>query len=81
MKPPPTQRPFDKIDEMGASPERAWTEWCLSVFQNIKYKGSDTTANRPVNGLNDGDWYLDTTLGQPIWYYSGGWIDATGASV
>lgn len=74
---PPTQKPFD-IDNI---PDPSWIEWALDVARNLKYKGSDTTANRPTNGLVDGDWYLDTTLGKPIWYYSGGWIDSAGTGV
>lgn len=73
----PTQIPFDE----NGNPSRAWIEWALKVSSMITYQGSDTTANRPTDGLRDGDYYMDTTLGQPIWYYSGGWIDATGASV
>lgn len=57
-------------------------EWFLSVYRVAKKaKGTGTTSERPVNGLEDGDWYLDTTLGYPIWYFDGGWIDATGATV
>ena len=73
----PIQTPFDENE----TPSRAWIEWTQLVDRQMKYKGADTTANRPTNGLNDGDYYMDTTLGQPIWYLSGGWVDATGASV
>lgn len=69
--------PFD-IDGL---PSIGWVEWTLQVYNNLKYRGSGATADRPTNGLTDGDWFLDTTLGHPIWYLSGGWIDATGASV
>ena len=79
MKPPPTQKPF--MDEMG-NPDRAWVEWFLESFRyGRKYQGEFTTANRPTNSLNDGDWGIDTTLGYPIWYYNSGWIDSSGASV
>lgn len=77
MRAPPIQRPFDEND----NPDRAWVEWAMEVSRNIKYRGSDTTANRPTNGLTDGDTYLDTTLGYIITYYNGGWIDSTGGSV
>lgn len=73
----PLQMPFDE----NGLPNRAWLEWAALVDRQAKYKGADTTANRPTNGLNDGDYYMDTTLGKPIWYLSGGWIDSTGASV
>jgi hypothetical protein len=46
---------------------------------------SDTTANRPVVGFSggptDGQMYFDTTLGKPIWYFGGSWVDATGTIV
>lgn len=73
----PTQIPFDE----NGQPNQAWIQWAKEVDRQSKYKGSDTTANRPVNGVNTGDYYLDTTIGKPIWYLAGGWVDATGASV
>ena len=46
---------------------------------------NDTTANRPVvgasGGPSDGQMYFDTTLGIPIWYLGGTWVDATGTIV
>lgn len=77
MRPPPIQSPFDA----NGKPVKAWLDWCNDIATNSKYRGSDTTANRPANGLTDGDWYLDTTLGKPVWYYGSGWIDATGTTV
>ena len=75
--PPPTQKRFDD----GEYPDRAWVEWALAVHRHLKYQESGTTAERPLNGLTDGDYYMDTTLGKPIWYLSSGWVDATGATV
>lgn len=43
-----------------------------------------TTGNRPTApaiGLYEGFFYLDTTLGKPVWWTGSAWIDATGASV
>lgn len=77
MSTSPTQIPFDE----DGLPSRAWIEWAQEVDKKLNFKGSDTTANRPVNGLRDGDQYLDTTLGYMITYYNGGWIDSTGGSV
>lgn len=77
ISPPPTQVPFD----VNGEPSAAWVEWAVQVHNQLKYQKEDTTANRPTNGVRDGDTYMDTTLGKPIWYYNGGWIDATGASV
>lgn len=74
---PPIQTPFDE----NGNPSRAWIEWADHISRNSKYVGSDTSANRPTNGLNDGDQYLDTTLGYMITYYNGGWVDSVGSSV
>lgn len=73
----PIQIPFD----VDGNPSVPWIEWALAVAKQAKYLGEFTTANRPTNGMFNGDWGIDTTLGHPIWYYSSGWIDATGASV
>ena len=37
-----------------------------------------TTANRPTQSLQIGQFYFDTTLGIPIWYNGTDWVDATG---
>ena len=73
----PTQSPFDE----NGMPSKAWIEWALKIDRDSRFKGSNTTANRPTNSLSDGDTYLDTTLGYVIWYYNGGWIDSAGSSV
>lgn len=78
LSPPPTMAPFDQ----DGVPHRAWIDWTLNLYRSArKYRGSDTTANRPVNALETGDWYFDTTLTKPIWYTGSGWVDATGAGV
>jgi hypothetical protein len=67
LSPPPIQTPFDH-DGMPSVP---WLEWSLMAWKvSKKYQGSDTTANRPTNGLEIGDWYYDTTLGKPIWVHA-----------
>lgn len=73
----PTSTPFDEDGE----PSRAWIEWASKVSRDVKFVGSDTTSNRPVNGLTDGDQYLDTTVGYMITYYNGDWVDSVGSSV
>lgn len=73
----PTQTPFDE----NGIPSKQWIDWASEVSRQAKYKGEFTTAGRPTNGLNDGDWGIDTTLGYPIWYYSSGWINSAGASI
>ena len=78
LSPPPNSAPFDN----NGIPNRAWIDWTISVWRIAKkYRGADITANRPTNGLEAGDWYLDTTISKPIWYTGSGWIDATGSSV
>lgn len=62
MNIPPVETTFDD----GPVPRKSWVEWCLSVFRDFKYKGSGPTAGRPVNGLNIGDWFFDTTLNRPV---------------
>ena len=42
---------------------------------------SGTTANRPVQQLQIGQFYFDTTLGYPIWYDGTDWVDASGTVV
>lgn len=39
-----------------------------------------TTANRPTSPVKN-QFYLDETLGKPIWFDGTDWIDATGATV
>jgi len=39
------------------------------------------TAARPVQQLQVGQFYFDTTLGYPIWYNGTDWVDATGTVV
>jgi len=40
-----------------------------------------TTANRPVNKLQIGQMYFDTTLGYPIWWNGKNWVNASGTVV
>ncbi len=47
--------------------------------QTLFYMGGGTTAERPAAGTNYA-MYFDTTLGHPIFYYGGGWKDATGTA-
>ena len=49
--------------------------------QNVTVPPSGTTANRPTERLQIGQYYFDTTLGIPIWYDGTNWVDATGATV
>lgn len=38
------------------------------------------TGARPAGAIN-GQRFFDSTLGKPIWYHAGNWVDATGAVV
>jgi hypothetical protein len=40
-----------------------------------------TTANRPTQNLQVGQFYFDTTLGYPIWYDGTDWVDSSGTVV
>ena len=61
---------------------RSWVEWFREVFLScLSVQDSGTTAQRPVADLWNGRRYFDTTLGIPIWYFNGSWVDATGSSV
>lgn len=62
----------------------AWTQWFMQVFRGTSFYGSGTTANRPaLKDLKAGGYFLDTTLGIPIFVnaLASAWIDATGAPV
>lgn len=39
-----------------------------------------STGNRPSNPVV-GQFYLDSSLGKPIWWKGSNWIDATGSTV
>lgn len=56
--------------------------WFTQVWQ-IAFASQDSgaTANRPTKNLWTGRPYFDTTLGRPIWWNGGYWIDAAGNSV
>jgi hypothetical protein len=67
ISPPPIQSPYDDT----GLPSSSWVEWFTQTWKSAKkYQGSNTTANRPTNGLEIGDWYYDTTLGKPIWVHA-----------
>jgi hypothetical protein len=40
-----------------------------------------TTADRPTQRLQTGQYYFDTTLGIPIWYNGTAWINASGTVI
>ena len=42
---------------------------------------SGPTTDRPIENLQVGDFYYDTTLGIPIWYNGTVWKNASGTTV
>jgi len=42
---------------------------------------SGATADRPLAGLQIGQFYFDTTLGIPIWWNDPDWVNASGTPV
>ena len=46
--------------------------------QNVTVPASGTTANRPTENLQVGQYYFDTSLGYPIYWNGADWINALG---
>jgi hypothetical protein len=49
--------------------------------QNITIPAAGTTALRPTDYLEVGQYYFDTTLGIPIWWNGTVWKNASGTTV
>lgn len=49
-----------------------------AVFNNPDFGG---TGSRPTTQRTVGQFYFDTTLGQPVWWNGSVWVDATGTPV
>jgi hypothetical protein len=52
-----------------------------SFLTAISTPQNGTTADRPTQSLQIGQFYFDTTLNYPIWYDGTDWVDATGTVV
>ena len=52
-----------------------------SFLVTISTPQNGTTANRPTQNLQVGQFYFDTTLGYPIWYDGTDWVDSSGTVV
>jgi hypothetical protein len=52
-----------------------------SFLTAISTPQNGTTVNRPVQNLQIGQFYFDTTLGYPIWYDGTDWVDSSGTVV
>jgi uncharacterized protein YjdB len=46
--------------------------------QNVTVPASGTTANRPTENLQVGQYYFDTNLGYPIYWNGSDWVNALG---
>jgi hypothetical protein len=46
--------------------------------QNVTVPASGTTANRPTENLQVGQYYFDTSLGYPIYWNGSDWVNAIG---
>lgn len=49
--------------------------------QNVTIPESGTTAARPTERLQVGQYYFDTTINRPIWWDGSNWINAAGTVV
>lgn len=49
--------------------------------QSVTVPASGTTANRPTENLQVGQYYFDTSLGYPIYWNGTNWINAAGTVV
>ena len=49
--------------------------------QNVTVPASGTTANRPTENLQVGQYYFDTSLGYPIYWNGVEWVNALGYPV
>jgi hypothetical protein len=49
--------------------------------QNVTIPPSGTTASRPTERLEVGQYYFDTTIGRPIYWNGTNWINAAGTVV
>jgi hypothetical protein len=46
--------------------------------QTVTVPASGTTANRPTENLQVGQYYFDTSLGYPIYWNGSDWVNALG---
>jgi hypothetical protein len=52
-----------------------------SSVRALSVPSAGSTAVRPINKIQLGQIYFDTTLGIPIWWDGTNWVDATGTTV
>lgn len=77
------QRIAQKVPEYlkaGAFTDRKLTDTPTDNLQVVNRKfvtANGLTATRPTNPTT-GQFYFDTDLGYPIWWFNGNWVDAQG---
>jgi hypothetical protein len=52
-----------------------------SSIRELTVPSAGATTERPINRIQLGQMYFDTTLGIPIWWDGTNWVDATGTTV
>lgn len=80
-----TQAPIaEPVVDASGNIRRAWSLWVGQVFRGSAFLGAGVTADRPaLRDLRPGTYFLDTTLGIPIFVNAAGtgWINAAGVAV
>ena len=77
---------YGKVMGGGAIPVRLFSNLnnVAGYIQVSPFRTKGTTAERPStisSPTHDGFCYFDITLGKPIWWFSEGWVDATGTTI
>ena len=63
------------------TPQTPFDVALVSQLQLLQVPDAGTTIMRPKVGLLPGQQYFDMTLGVPIWWQGGHWVNASGAMV
>lgn len=72
----------DIVDTSNGNATMAWLQWfnrIHTIASSLQQSG--TTADRPAKLLWNGRRYFDESLGIPVWYFNGNWVNASGATV
>ncbi|MFZ4599656.1 MAG: hypothetical protein ACOYNN_13510 [Terrimicrobiaceae bacterium] len=73
----PTQYQQQYIDQLNNA-LRLYFNQIDNFTQNVTVPASGTTANRPTERLEVGQYYFDTSLGYPIYWNGSDWVNALG---
>lgn len=58
----------------------SWSNWD-EILTRSTHVLKGTSTQRPLTGIEVGEWYFDTDLGSPIWWNGVDWINANGVVV